>query len=389
MSASPPPPFDLGRLPSSVALGEGCRIYAHEVDIGAGSSIGDGVVLVSDSIRIGEDVTIEAGADVRAGSIEIGDRSELKRGTRILVAERFSIGAAGRICAGVQILCREFVAGRLLYLGDGVNVGYGGTTTSTARVRFGDRITIGQHTILNANFPIDIGDDVGTGSYLSIWTHGYHFGHGPLLGFPPTYAPVQIGRNVWLGFHVTILPGVSIGENSIIAAGSVVTREVPPNVLAAGVPARAVKQLEMSPLEDSDCFAMLTELLRTWHGELSWKGVRAEIESQHEVLVMASSESPATRFRLLRDSDTLPGTNDSEVTVLVSVDGSVHLDDWVREPHCAFTLRSGRISGGTSPIIEDFRDYLRRHAMPCGDDRCFASISPVAFSRLEGATRGG
>jgi len=58
-------------------------------------------------------------------------------------------------------------------------------------------------------------------------------------------APTIIGRNAWVGVNVTILPGVTIGEKAIIAAGSVVTTDVPPRTLAAGVPAKIIKELEL------------------------------------------------------------------------------------------------------------------------------------------------
>ena len=56
-------------------------------------------------------------------------------------------------------------------------------------------------------------------------------------------APIHIGKNVWLGANVTVLGGVTIGDNVVIAAGAVVTRDVPANTVAAGVPARVVRTL--------------------------------------------------------------------------------------------------------------------------------------------------
>lgn len=55
--------------------------------------------------------------------------------------------------------------------------------------------------------------------------------------------PVRIGRNCWLGAGVIVLPGVSIGDNTVIGAGSVVTRDMPANVLAVGNPCRVLREL--------------------------------------------------------------------------------------------------------------------------------------------------
>ena len=56
-------------------------------------------------------------------------------------------------------------------------------------------------------------------------------------------APVVIGNNVWLGGGVIVCPGVTIGENTVIGAGSVVTKDVPPHVFAAGNPCRVIREL--------------------------------------------------------------------------------------------------------------------------------------------------
>ncbi len=63
--------------------------------------------------------------------------------------------------------------------------------------------------------------------------------------------PITIGDNVWLGGGVIVCPGVTIGENTVVGAGAVVTRDLPPNVVAAGVPARVVRQVPPSS-PDSD-----------------------------------------------------------------------------------------------------------------------------------------
>lgn len=58
------------------------------------------------------------------------------------------------------------------------------------------------------------------------------------------FKPVTVGNNVWFGANCTVLPGVTIGDNSVIAAGSVVTDDIPASVMAAGIPCRVIKTLE-------------------------------------------------------------------------------------------------------------------------------------------------
>jgi acetyltransferase-like isoleucine patch superfamily enzyme len=58
-----------------------------------------------------------------------------------------------------------------------------------------------------------------------------------------TAAPITIETNVWIGAAATVLPGVTVGAGSVVAAGAVVTRDVPPATLVAGVPARVVRRL--------------------------------------------------------------------------------------------------------------------------------------------------
>ena len=57
-------------------------------------------------------------------------------------------------------------------------------------------------------------------------------------------APIHIGRHVWIGANATVLPGVTIGEGAIVAAGAVVTKDVPKNTMVGGVPARVIRTID-------------------------------------------------------------------------------------------------------------------------------------------------
>jgi acetyltransferase-like isoleucine patch superfamily enzyme len=109
-------------------------------------------------------------------------------------------------------------------------------------IRVGRNVFINQRCQLNDIGGIEIGDDVMIGPGVSLITSGH-----PV---PPssrrdgiTAAPIRIDRNVWIGAGAMILQGVTVGENSVIAAGAVVTHDLPPNALAGGVPAKLIRDI--------------------------------------------------------------------------------------------------------------------------------------------------
>ena len=117
------------------------------------------------------------------------------------------------------------------------------------RCDFGENIHVGENFFANFNLTIldegrvTIGDNVFIGPNVSIYTACHPLEAEHRNTFDEWAEPVTIGNNVWIGGSVTILPGVTIGDNAVIGAGSVVTRSVPPSVVAAGNPARVIKSL--------------------------------------------------------------------------------------------------------------------------------------------------
>ena len=106
----------------------------------------------------------------------------------------------------------------------------------------GDNSGIGQYSEINGK--VKIGDNVMMGPHCIIYTrnHKTTCTEIPMIlqGFD-RYKPVEIGNDVWIGGRVTILPGVKVGDGAIIAAGAVVTKDVPPYSIVAGNPASVKK----------------------------------------------------------------------------------------------------------------------------------------------------
>ena len=129
-------------------------------------------------------------------------------------------------------------------------VGEGVDIRPPLRVDYGYNISIGDGSWANYGLtvldvaPVVIGDDVLIGPNCSLYTAIHPTEPGPRRAKWESSAPITIEDNVWLGGSVVVCPGVTIGENSIIGAGAVVTRDIPANSIAVGNPARVIKDLD-------------------------------------------------------------------------------------------------------------------------------------------------
>lgn len=175
-----------------------------------------------------------------AGELYQADDEELRvdnlRGMALM--EQFNATPAADSQRRVEIL-RDLLAG----------FGEGSEIRPPFYCDYGIYITIGSGTFINFGAvlldvaPITIGDDVQFGPNVQLLTPTHPLEPAPRREKWEAAAPITIGDNVWLGGGTIVLAGVTIGENTVVGAGAVVTKDLPANVVAIGVPARVVRQL--------------------------------------------------------------------------------------------------------------------------------------------------
>ncbi|WP_028563770.1 sugar O-acetyltransferase [Paenibacillus pinihumi] len=114
---------------------------------------------------------------------------------------------------------------------------------------YGYNIEIGENFYANHNCiildgaKVTFGDNVFIAPNCGFYTAGHPLDAGQRnQGLEYAY-PIHVGNNVWIGAQVAVLPGVTIGDNSVIGAGSVVTKDIPPGVIAAGNPCRVIREI--------------------------------------------------------------------------------------------------------------------------------------------------
>ena len=144
--------------------------------------------------------------------------------------------------------------------GHGLTTGYGCRLESFSEdgsktLFFGNNVQINDYVHINALKSVHIGDNVLIASkvFITDLAHGSYTGDENdslpdtiVKDRPLSSKPVVIGNNVWIGELCSILPGVTIGENSIIGSNSVVTKSIPANSIAAGNPAKVIKQFNFN-----------------------------------------------------------------------------------------------------------------------------------------------
>ena len=135
---------------------------------------------------------------------------------------------------GVRLGCGTVLSGRLRLTGIGPIT---------------HRLTIGANCYLNENITFNLGgavaieDNVSVGMECLFITNTHELGSPDFRAGAVHAKPIKVGHGAWLGARITVLPGVTIGAGAVIAAGAVVTKDIPPNVLAGGIPAKVIREL--------------------------------------------------------------------------------------------------------------------------------------------------
>lgn len=111
-------------------------------------------------------------------------------------------------------------------------------------IHFKGRAIINYNCVILDTSPVNIGKNIFIGPNVTIACSGHSLDPIKREKGLGTSAPITIGDNVWVGANVTIGGGVSIGDNTTIGAGSVVTKDIPSNVLAYGVPCKVIRQID-------------------------------------------------------------------------------------------------------------------------------------------------
>lgn len=167
-------------------------------------------------------------------------------------ARRRFAAAGGSLAAGATVvnLARlELGTGAVVQSGCLLHCGGLDWSTGQGRLRLGERTYVGHNSVLYGAGDLQIGRDVliGPGVILTSQGHGFEKPGLKVCEHELVLAPVVIGDDVWIGAGAVVVPGVTVGEGAVVAAGAVVTRDVLPYQVVAGVPARPLRERPRGP----------------------------------------------------------------------------------------------------------------------------------------------
>lgn len=221
--------------------------------IGKNVSLGIGSVIIGEDVSIGDNTKIGFVSVIRARTIRMG---------------RFvKIGAMSMIDTGVFEIDDDARINE--------NVIVGGTPTPQSSLKMGKRTIVMQYSFVNTSMPVSIGDDSGIGGHCLLFTHGSWTSQ--LDGFPVNFAPITIGKRVWLPWRVFIMPGVTVGDEVVIGANSLVNKDLPSNVLAAGSPAKVIKTDIPNRLTSEERKEILVKSVHEFAQYLEYNRIKTEV----------------------------------------------------------------------------------------------------------------
>ena len=277
---------------------------------------------------------ISKNAIIESNDIQIGKNVIIGDGVEIRCPEKIHIGDNSVLTKNIKINCTSFEAGEYFYMTERCEVGRGGCYGPNSRVKIGKHVGIFEGTIINPSEMVEIGDDVGIGGDVMIWTHGAWL--DALQGFPEDFGPVKLGNNVWLPARSIVLPNVNIGNNVVIGINSIINRSLPDGCFAAGSPCKVIKEdVYPKPLSTEAIEKLVVDILDNWKKLIEFKGVTRPVDVNYE-------------------------------------NGKIFLNQSHYET--IYNIEERTIQGYMNDVVEDLRDYLRRRGIKIYTGKPFKSI---------------
>ena len=253
------------------------------------------------------------------GSVVIGKKVVIKNNTKIgllsvVRGREINIDRFVRIGSMCMIDTEKIIIGEDSRINE--NVIIGGMKTPESLIKIGKRVIIMEYSFINPTKPIILGDDTGIGGHCLLFTHGSWLSE--LEGYPVSFAPITLGKKVWLPWRIFILPGVEIGDNVVIGANSLINKSFPSNVLIAGSPAKIIREDYPSPINQEDRNLKIKNIFDDFTTFLGYHGYKISIIDKNSVgsFVMEVNKGKKRYILQYQNDDSLISKEKTDLLVL-------------------------------------------------------------------------
>ncbi len=227
--------------------------------------------------KIGRKTKLKFGTLMLSSKVEIGQRSKIGPFSYVK-SDDLKIGNYSMVKPLVILKTRKIAIADYVHIAP--------TCIITSEFTRNSTLSIGNHSRifpfcwLDTGEGITIGQNVGVGGHTLMFTHGVWPNY--VDGGPISFGPIVIEDNVWLPWRVFILPNVTIGENAIIGGNSLINKDIPARTLAAGSPAKSIKEMEF---DSSKKHERLLEVLESFSDYIDFKkNSTSKVESNRLIL---------------------------------------------------------------------------------------------------------
>jgi acetyltransferase-like isoleucine patch superfamily enzyme len=316
-----------------------------------GYSIGKNVSIAPGAVVIGKKVTIADGAKIGFFTIV--------RGREIYIGRFVKIGSMSVIDTEKIFIDEDARINEQVYIG--------GMKTPQSSLHLGKRTIIMQMSYINPTLPVTIGDDSGIGGHCLFFTHGSW--NSQLEGFPVKFAPITLGKKVWLPWRVFVMPGVNIGDESVIGANSLITSDIPANSLAAGNPAKVLKENFPKRPDAASKKQMIENIFSDFFEYLQYCGfaiLKTEIADGFKVRIHGHDKSSELFYSVSAAINESPSAD--SVLILEDADSTVVKQFRNKKFHTVLSL-GANLRAGTGDAGEEAAAFFSRYG--------------VRFSRLD------
>ena len=304
--------------------------------------------------KIGKNVKIGLGSIICGKEVFINDNSNISFGVVIKV-DKLVIGKNVRINTGTFIDTLE------VHLDDdsiiGEMVGIGGIRTEQSLLKIGKRCHVFSYSLINPTLPIILGDDSSFGYANYVFTHASW--NSMLDGFPVVFAPITIGKGVWLPSRVQIFPNVTIGDGAVIGAGSIVTKSIPANSFAVGSPAMVKVENYPPPIDEEKRNNILEQIISDFINHLEYNNYNVKkvpFEEGFELIIHKRKKTYNIKY--LNKNKALEHINCD--SLLIIDNQNIQIDN--NNIQMCINLKT-KTRVGTSKVGEEFTKFISRYGI--------------------------